>query len=486
MSFKSLINRTLKDPNLGDCWGIVAPNIVGTLIAGSNLVIESEKKDGGTAVFKVDGDGCMLYNSTFDIVNDNKHITLNPETGIVIGAYPVLNEDGSVNTDNASFYADDDGNLILKGTIYAQDGEFQGTIKATSGYIGNENNGWNIGPSCIYNGKDMFLSATYGTYIGTDGISLGDALNCIQMTPDGALIANNVSLTGTIKATGGSIGGFEISQNGISYINGGQSIMIAQSGISVLNTYTGHGCTLGSDGSFYCNNGTFTGTIYATNGEFTGTVKAGSVLGGTLSLGDSGMSINPNTKEVGIGDGGTFIYLMPNEDKGGRIHIAAELSHDLVNTRMRSGISISGILTTSAFTGCPDSFLELYSQYGLLSGTWASQNDIFIISDRSLKNTIELIDEKYSIMFDNLKARTFKYNHGSSDRLHIGYIAQEVKEAMTIAGIDNIDFAGLGIQQGEESETYLLRYGEFIALNTYEIQKLKARVAELEAQLQSL
>ena len=37
------------DKNLGDCWGIVAPNIVGTLLAGSNLVIESTKKDGSNA-----------------------------------------------------------------------------------------------------------------------------------------------------------------------------------------------------------------------------------------------------------------------------------------------------------------------------------------------------------------------------------------------------------------------------------------------------
>ena len=68
------------DENLGDCWGIVAPNIVGTLLAGSNLVIESAKKDGGVAVFKMDAEGCVLHNSDFSVTSDNTntHILIDP------------------------------------------------------------------------------------------------------------------------------------------------------------------------------------------------------------------------------------------------------------------------------------------------------------------------------------------------------------------------------------------------------------------------
>lgn len=40
-----------------------APNLVGTLLASSNLVIESEK-DGDVAVFKIDADGTNLYNGS--------------------------------------------------------------------------------------------------------------------------------------------------------------------------------------------------------------------------------------------------------------------------------------------------------------------------------------------------------------------------------------------------------------------------------------
>jgi hypothetical protein len=43
------------------------------------------------------------------------------------------------------------------------------------------------------------------------------------------------------------------------------------------------------------------------------------------------------------------------------------------------------------------------------------------------------------------------------------------------------EFAGLvTLYPNTEKEEWYLRYSEFIALNTWQIQKLKARVAELE------
>ena len=55
-----------------------------------------------------------------------------------------------------------------------------------------------------------------------------------------------------------------------------------------------------------------------------------------------------------------------------------------------------------------------------------------------------------------------------------------------MAGLTTTDFAGYVVRTekdsttGEEKQIQCLRYDEFIALNTSEIQKLKARVAELE------
>ena len=124
------------DDELGDCWGIVAPRIVGTLLAGSNLVIESQKKDGGTAVFRMDEDGCRLYNADFSVRGENRHITLNHDIGLVIGSYPVFIEDEfgykTLIDENANFWADTEGNVHMKGTLHGANGEFTGYLKCMS------------------------------------------------------------------------------------------------------------------------------------------------------------------------------------------------------------------------------------------------------------------------------------------------------------------------------------------------------------------
>jgi hypothetical protein len=57
---------------------------------------------------------------------------------------------------------------------------------------------------------------------------------------------------------------------------------------------------------------------------------------------------------------------------------------------------------------------------------------------------------------------------------------------MDIANISSSEFAGLVIRNPDtEQEEWGLRYEEFIAINTQEIQKLKARVTELENKLAS-
>ncbi len=125
------------DQNLGMCWGIVAPMVVGTLLAGNELVIESTAKDGsGNSVFHVDGEGVRLYNGDIGITKGSSQIVLNPQVGIAIGKYPVYNVDDtgaySVNPDNAKFWVDSSGNLNFNGVLKGASGEFKGAIKATS------------------------------------------------------------------------------------------------------------------------------------------------------------------------------------------------------------------------------------------------------------------------------------------------------------------------------------------------------------------
>lgn len=123
------------DDNLGDCWGIVAPRIVGTLLAGQELVIESSKQDGsGVSLFRVDENGVRLHNGDIAINKGNSQIVLNPDVGIAIGEYPVVqtvDDVEEIDPDKAKFWVDSDGNLNFKGILKGASGEFEGTIKAT-------------------------------------------------------------------------------------------------------------------------------------------------------------------------------------------------------------------------------------------------------------------------------------------------------------------------------------------------------------------
>lgn len=120
---------------------------------------------------------------------------------------------------------------------------------------------------------------------------------------------------------------------------------------------------------------------------------------------------------------------------------------------------------------------------GKLWGTWYLGNSTAITSDVNKKNTIEDLSEKYSVLFDNLRPIRYKYNDGTSDRYHTGFIAQEVEQALTISEVDSSEFAGFVRTKDDEC---FLRYEEFIALAVKEIQSLKKHTTELERKLNSV
>lgn len=60
---------------------------------------------------------------------------------------------------------------ITTGTLNANNVRVVGKIEATSGYIGTQNQGWNIGSKAIYNGPSSINdTSTPGMYVGADGI----------------------------------------------------------------------------------------------------------------------------------------------------------------------------------------------------------------------------------------------------------------------------------------------------------------------------
>lgn len=116
-------------------------------------------------------------------------------------------------------------------------------------------------------------------------------------------------------------------------------------------------------------------------------------------------------------------------------------------------------------------------------------------SDSRIKHSITPFTETYDKLFDSLVPTTFIYNEtarcGTSQRRHCGFIANQVEDSMNTLGLTGKDFAALdilGYIEGEDNSENpkCLKYDEFISLNTWQIQKLKARVTELEKEIKEL
>lgn len=156
------------------------------------------------------------------------------------------------------------GSTVLRAT---RDGiEVKGKITATSGYIGTESAGFEIGSRYIRNGLSS-LSDTSGNgiYVGTDGISLGGGK--FKVTSSGALTATNATITG------GSI-----------------TIRDANNNIAFQVSSTGH---------LTATSGTFSGDVYAKNIKYGG--DYGTMGGGGITAGSIGTGTGSPLSSVALG-----------------------------------------------------------------------------------------------------------------------------------------------------------------------------------------
>lgn len=120
-----------------------------------------------------------------------------------------------------------------------------------------------------------------------------------------------------------------------------------------------------------------------------------------------------------------------------------------------------------------------------LNGNWYISNlgsSTPVTSDATKKNSITIQPEVYSRIFDRLSAVIFKYNNGTSDRIHTGLIAQDLEKAVLAEGLTSQDFAAVcyDIDENGHKTNYGIRYEELVSMCIYEIQKLKARISELQ------
>ena len=274
---------------------LVSEGTVGILAEEFNIdaltTFMNTAKDGSTTI--IDG-GALINNSitteklVTDILKSSNYQEPDDDVWSLAGSFFDLT-DGSFTSKN--FVITDDGNVYIRGTVYATSGSFSGTVYATDGeFKGSIKAGSTITGATI---TGSTINTTSGKFtVDNDGI-----LHATDAIIQGTITATNSSFSGTVTATAGSIGGFSI-QNGT--LQGG-SVTLNPNSISCGDNFS-----VNSEGILNATNGYFSGVINAESGSFTGTIDAtGGTIGGFTitndslyngsdSLGGSGVYVSPN------------------------------------------------------------------------------------------------------------------------------------------------------------------------------------------------
>lgn len=396
-----------------------------------------------------------------------------------------------------------------------------GSVTATSGTIG----GFTIGSTKLYKTKTAYNNTTAGVYLGTDGIGLGAG-------------TFYVTSAGYLYATSGKIGGMSLTASQMysnNFILGTvYNADDATQSFTTLSFGTTDGSTF-TPTTILTNNGCYMQAL-SSNAIACGVIRVQSIRADSsistttgFYFGFSGGSVQYYAE---LSWSGQMLYLkIYNEDgkqtalteaKSFTVHYACIWGKDTTWTATVAKGASSTSHDTNAFWGIDyatfnysSSNKSQHTYYFTISGTSAEttitsyghivpwfdntydlgsaafkwrniygQAGVVNTSDRNEKFDILPMAEVYGQIFDSLIPVTFKYVHNSNERTHLGLVAQDVKDAILAAGLTTKEFAGYCEWKNEDDSIGCgLRYSEFVAINIYEIQKLKARVKELEEKL---
>ena len=270
---------------------------------------------------------------------------------------------------------------------------------------------------------------------------------------------NAEAITAKVNSSGGSSSsfGWSLTSSGFYLYSDGKTVMKStSSGLEVIGKIT-------------ANSGSFAGSIVATNdisSENKTLINEHGIYFGN--------PFNADTPSyIGASD-----YSINNE--GGEWAMKNITIYSAPKITVTEDAWESGLWYLKGWTITPDK-ISLRASYNGNDGTTITKNGTISASDRNVKNSIDLFSDKYDVFFDNLIPRIYKYNHDTDNQVHSGYIAQEVDNALKVAGLTRKNFAALCVErEGNSKEKWGLMYDEFISLNTWQIQKLKARIERIE------
>ena len=418
---------------------------------------------------------------------------------------------------NDAFYADDKGNLVLSGTIFANSGEIGGfIIEGNKLYSNIEFDGtvksvglapWADGQYCIWagetngalgtvqtdapfkvegNGKMHASAGTIGGWnldseklwakIAGGGVGMSVTNNSENpafwagYTGSGSTPWDTnqdwknytnfyVTNSGYLKSNSGNISGFSISSDKIYKDSIGMSSSGANYAFWAGETNGSYG-SINTDAKFKVGHD---GMLHATKANITGTINVGSIIGNSNSNGFN-------------------VAKVTHSDMG---YSLTETQFSVMNSDFGVNIRGSGVRA-----GWPSGD----------SLTWATRSWIQILqvspgSDIRLKEGIKYFDKNNDLsdydmenFYNNLKPCSFYYNQLAGDnetnKLRFGYIAQDILKNLDALGLSNSAIVWQDFTR--KPNYYQVIKEEFIALNTWQIQKAKARITELESTVAEL
>ena len=411
----------------------------------------------------------------------------------------IINTDGSITSANGNFSVD------ALGDLYAQNANITGVITATTGYIGyqdDSNVGWTINPNKISGGGvSLYTGDDYIEGAGTDSekkvrISVGvnDDLNTnpFRVFDDGYIVSANGSIGScdfhemrypVVGEDLANISGYHITPTyeGVSlklYLN--YAVRYSPSDSYSVKTFTNYSYDSYTGSATEADSYTW---YWAWTDNFTSTPSTWNNANAFQSMDTSVIKTTPHLwlrcllQKVTVNSYGEYEYT----DLGVAIYYIGDFTGYLTTFSFGDNSLMIG---ENIITGKTSS-IKFEDDKGRLFGTWYySDAEIATTSWRGAKTNIEELDNRYSILFDELRPVRFIYNNGQSNRYHTGLILDELKSAMDDANIDASELAAYCISD-ETTGAGGIRYSELIALCIDQIQKLKKRVEELEDKTKS-
>lgn len=104
-------------------------------------------------------------------------------------------------------------------------------------------------------------------------------------------------------------------------------------------------------------------------------------------------------------------------------------------------------------------------------------------SDKRVKKNIQEIDVD---IVDNLKPIQYELIQSSDNKIHYGFVAQDVEETLSNAGVNPDEIGIIGHIQNHGQQEYVLTYTEFIPLLTKKCQELQAETNMLKQEIAQL